>query len=210
MTLQCTNNAYYCIVVIGKLREGKLVARSFVHFDELRTHVHAIHAAQTPEMLRLLTKMVGKVWDAWIADVSIPKPQRDGLCALWNEYHKPPWNCYSLGSALQFVPALLPANQCIEAWHKTIMARLKGRLRASTTNVLQYTLPLLLTMDGINMPKQLSFKADAVPRKMLVRALQMLKKKDDILFKQEGFIYVLSSKSSFQKISADLVKRYVL
>lgn len=202
--------AFYCIVFTGKLREGKLVARSFVHFDELCTHLQAIHAAQTPEMLSLLTKLVGKVWDAWIADVSIPKPQREGLCALWNEYHKAPWNCYSLGSALQFVPAVLPANQCIESWHKTIMGRLKGRLRASTSNVLQYSLPLLLTMDGINMPKQLSFQADAAPRKMLVRALQMLKKKDDILFKRDGFVYVLSSHSSFKKISSDLVFRYAL
>ena len=44
----------------------------------------------------------------------------------------------------------LSNNQPIEAWHRTLMRRLKGALKGSTTRVLEHSFPKIIQLDSMH------------------------------------------------------------
>ena len=138
-----------------KFTEGKIISKSHPHFDEIYPMLLAVHLAHTKEMKELLESCLYDVWAEWESrgEESGPYTTRQ----LWNEYFIHPWDNWSICCA-PHVPAMTPANNCIESWHASLMRNLKGQLRGSFEFCMMETFPKIFRIDDLNMASTLEWQ----------------------------------------------------
>ena len=102
--------------------------------------------------------------------------QKYTMLSFWNEYwqQEHTYNWCAGSAAWAGVPGDGPVTSDQESWHRLMVRRHTGRLRGSTTYVLEHGLHRLVQMDARNMREDLNRQADRMPPRSLSRAWQYM------------------------------------
>ena len=188
-----------------KYGEGEYTSKKWIHFHEAGEDIKGIHLAGTPEMKELITDVVGASWDSWGTQMNV----------FWDSNCVAPWDCWSICD-LECMLAT-PSNQTPEAWHRDLLRKkIPGMFKASTSFVVNKTLPQLALMDGLAIPNVLNFEVTMVPTPMMEKALWYVEHQDThikITKDRNGtFIYYVLGKNNpwtFKKIGTINLNAYM-
>ena len=148
--------------IIRKYREGEYTKKSWAHHEDVVPHLQSIHLAHTPEMRDLLMVEYGKVWDSWGHQMDV----------FWSSYCKKGggWDVWSVG--LFDCMLCTPSQQTQESWHKQLsVSKIPGMFKGSTEVLIKETMPQLIDMDALQIPSELTFHVECVPKAMVKKAL---------------------------------------
>ena len=103
----------------------------------------------------------------------------------------------------------LPENNCQESWHKVAKRNIEGLLRGSTKRCLEVALPRLTILDGIRMPRRISFALKCVSSGTLEKAKETSENADKTIFSDtDNEYFVLRLSSKYKAIDKALVTKY--
>ena len=137
-----------------------------------RRHVRQRHDAIADRPKQLFIQVIGMIWDHWAINGEDPGYQLS--VTFWNSYFVEPWDIWCHGQH-KHVPMFIPANQCVEAWFRTLTRILGGKkLRGSTRDVITNSLSKVLLIDDINAPDDLLLEAKYIHKNVLLKAQYLL------------------------------------